>query len=73
MARNERPDQEMEGRLREHFAEEAEELRAPDDLWARLEGRLGEQQPPRFASLRGGVTAISEMPWIPAAAAAVLV
>ncbi|MCY3880492.1 MAG: von Willebrand factor type A domain-containing protein [Chloroflexi bacterium] len=73
MARNERPDQEMEGRLREHFAEEAEELRAPDDLWARLESRLGEQQPPRFASLRGGVAAISEMPWIPAAAAAVLV
>ena len=73
MARNERPDQEMEGRLREHFAEEAEELRAPADLWERLESRLGEQQPPRFASLRGGVAAISEMPWIPAAAAAVLV
>ena len=73
MARNERPDQEMEGRLREHFAEEAEELHAPADLWERLESRLGEQQPPRFASLRGGVAAISEMPWIPAAAAAVLV
>ena len=73
MARNEMPDQDMENRLREHFAEEARELRAPDDLWARLEGRLGEQQPPRFASLRGGVAAIGEMPWIPAAAAAVLV
>ena len=73
MARNEMPDQEMEQRLREHFAEEAEELRAPEDLWARLEGRLGEQQPPRFASLRGGVAAIGGKPWIPAAAAAVLV
>ena len=41
MARNDGPDREMERRLREHFSEEARELRAPDDLWARLEGRLG--------------------------------
>jgi len=73
MARNETPDREMEERLRSHFAEEAGELQAPEDLWDRLEGRLGKQQPPRFASLRGGVAAIGEMPWIPAAAAAVLV
>ncbi len=73
MARNDVPDREMEERLRSHFAEEARELQAPDDLWERLEGRLGKQQPPRFASLRGGVAAIGEMPWIPAAAAAVLV
>ncbi len=73
MARNDGPDREMEERLRSHFADEARELQAPGDLWERLEGRLGKQQPPRFASLRGGVAAIGEMPWIPAAAAAVLV
>ena len=73
MARNDRPDQDMERRLREHFAEEASDLQAPDDLWARLEGRLGEQDQPRFALLRGGVGSIGARPWIPAAAAAVLV
>ena len=73
MARDEMREQEMERRLREHFEEEARELQAPDDLWARLEGRLGKQQPPRFAFLRGGVPAIGGRPWIPAAAAAVVV
>ena len=73
MARNETPDREMEERLREHFAEEARDLQAPEDLWERLEGRLGKQEPPRFALLRGGVTAIGGKPWIPAAAAAVVV
>ncbi|MCY3646752.1 MAG: von Willebrand factor type A domain-containing protein [Chloroflexi bacterium] len=73
MARNDMPDQEMERKLREHFAEEAPDLQAPDDLWDRLEERLGKQDPPRFALLRGGASAIGSMPWIPAAAAAVLV
>ena len=73
MARNELPDQEMERRLREHFEEEARDLRAPDDLWARLQGRLGKQQPPRFGFLRGGAPAIGGRPWVPAAAAAVVV
>ena len=73
MARNDMPHQEMEGRLREHFAEEARDLQAPDDLWDQLESRLGKQDPPRFALLRGGASAIGSMPWIPAAAAAVLV
>ncbi len=73
MARNDMPDQEMERKLREHFAEEAPDLQAPDDLWDRLEDRLGKQDPPRFALLRGGASAIGSMPWIPAAAAAVLV
>ncbi len=72
MARNELPDQEMERRLREHFEEEARDLRAPDDLWARLQGRLGKQQPPRFGFLRGA-PAIGGRPWVPAAAAAVVV
>ncbi|MDE2933385.1 MAG: von Willebrand factor type A domain-containing protein [Chloroflexota bacterium] len=73
MARNDMPDQEMERKLREHFAEEAPDLQAPDDLWDRLEDRLGKQDPPRFVLLRGGASAIGSMPWIPAAAAAVLV
>ncbi|MCY3603369.1 MAG: hypothetical protein OXH12_09850, partial [Chloroflexi bacterium] len=73
MARNDMPDQEMERKLREHFAEEAPDLQAPEDLWDRLESRLGKQDPPRFALLRGGASAIGSMPWIPAAAAAVLV
>ncbi len=72
MAPNDAFDQEMERRLREHFTEEASELRAPDDLWDRLEGRLGEQEPPRFALLRGGAL-VGGMAWVPAAAAAVLV
>ncbi len=73
MARNDKPDQEMERKLREHFAEDSPDLQAPDDLWDRLESRLGKQDPPRFALLRGGASAIGSMPWIPAAAAAVLV
>jgi len=73
MARNDMPDQEMERKLREHFAEESPDLQAPEDLWDRLESRLGKQDPPRFALLRGGASAIGSTPWIPAAAAAVLV
>ena len=73
MAPNDAFDQEMERRLREHFTEEASELRAPDDLWDRLEGQLGEQEPPRrFALLRGGAL-VGGTAWVPAAAAAVLV
>ena len=73
MAHNDAPDPGMERRLREHFSEEARDLRAPDDLWARIEGRLGEQQQPRFAFLRGAATAFGGRTWVPAAAAALLV
>ena len=57
MARNDGPDRELERRLREHFSEEARDLRAPDDLWARLEGRLGKQQEPpsRLPASRNGL------------------
>ena len=47
MASNDSPDQEMERLLRQHFAEETPELRAPNDSWEWLENRLGEQQPKR--------------------------
>ena len=79
---NDAPDHDMERRLRDHFATEADDLRAPGDLWERLESQLGEQRTPRFTRLRGGVTAIrgltmweqaSRRPWLGAAAAAVLV
>ena len=73
MMRNDSPDPEMERRLRDHFAGEASELQAPDDLWERLEGQLGEQRPPRFTLLRGGAMTLRERPWLSAAAAAVLV
>ena len=73
MARNDGPDREMERRLREHFSEEARELRAPDDLWARLEGRLGKQRAPRLAFLRRATAFTSGAAWVPAAAAALLV
>ena len=73
MMRNDSPDPEMERRLRDHFADEASELQAPDDLWERLEGQLGERRPPRFTVLRGGAMTLWERPWLSAAAAAVLV
>ena len=73
MMRNDSPDPEMERRLREHFAAEAADLRAPDDVWDRLEGQLGEQRPPRFTLLRGGAMTLRDRPWLSAAAAAVLV
>ena len=73
MMRNDSPDPEMERRLRDHFAAEAEDLQAPDDLWDRLEGQLGEQRPPRFTLLRGGAMTLRDRPWLSAAAAAVLV
>ena len=40
MASNYGSDQEMERALREHFAAEAQDLRAPENLWARVEDRM---------------------------------
>ena len=40
MASNYGSDQEMERALREHFEAEAQDLRAPENLWARLEDRM---------------------------------
>ena len=40
MASNYGSDQDMERALRAHFAEEAQDLRAPENLWESLEGRL---------------------------------
>ena len=40
MARNDSLDRGMERMLRDHFAAESDRLRAPEDTWQRLEGRL---------------------------------
>ncbi len=40
MASNYGSDQEMERALRDHFAAEAEDLRAPENLWQTLEGQM---------------------------------
>lgn len=70
MARN---DTDTERILREHFAAEAADLRAPAGLWERLEGRLGEQDAPsRLAALRGGAGRAFARARTPLAAAAVI-
>ena len=40
MSSNENPDQEIEQVLQSHFEAEAEDLKAPEGLWGRLESRL---------------------------------
>ncbi len=42
MARDDSIDRGMERMLRDHFAAESDRLRAPEDTWQRLEGRLAE-------------------------------
>ena len=44
MATKDPRDRDMEGIIRAHFASELEELRAPANLWYRLEGRLEEHR-----------------------------
>ena len=46
MSTREPNERDMEGLLRAHFAAESEQLRAPGDLWSRLEGRLEEPRRP---------------------------
>ena len=71
MASNETPDQQIERILQEHFSTEAAEIRAPGDLWSRLESRLGEQgAPPRFTCFRGWLFPVEAPRWTPAVALA---
>ena len=51
MATNDPRERDMEGMIRAHFASELEELRAPDDLWRRLVGRLDEHRRPFWQRL----------------------
>ena len=53
MSTREPNDREMEGLLRAHFAAESDQLRAPADLWTRLEGRLEEHRRPFWQRLFG--------------------
>ncbi len=54
MARNDDQDPKLERDLRGHFTSSGDDLRAPDDMWSRLEGRLGEQRAPFSLSKLGG-------------------
>ena len=54
MARNDDQDPELERDLRGHFTSSGDDLRAPGDMWSRLEGRLGEQRDPFSLSKLGG-------------------
>ena len=66
MASNYGSDQEMEHALREHFATEAEELRAPDNLWASIEGRM-DLQPTRHpvTQVRRRILGALKQHWFP--------
>ena len=73
MARNDSQDQEqeVERNLREYFAAERSGVRAPDDLWQRLESRLGEQSnPSRFVSIGEKLFPRAGRLWSPAFATA---
>ena len=77
MNNNNSNDRDMERQLEQHFASGADKVPPTPDLWASLEGRLGEQDPkPLWAGIRdwafpaGG---FSGVPPIAATAAAVVV
>ena len=66
MASNYPTDQDMERELREHFAAEAQELRAPQNLWESLEGRM-DLQPARHpvTQVRRKILGALKQNWFP--------
>ena len=66
MASNYGSDQEMERALREHFAAEAQELRAPEHLWAELEERM-DLSPTRHpvTQVRRKILGALKQHWVP--------
>ena len=62
MASNYSSDQDMERALKQHFAAEADDLRAPENLWESLEGRLEGQ--PASRGWRKIIAAIGRI-WTP--------
>ena len=66
MASNYGPDQEMERALREHFEAEAEDLRAPQNLWESIEGRM-DLQPARHPAtqVRRKILGALKQNWFP--------
>ncbi len=71
MARDDSQDQEMERVLQGYFASERPGARAPDDLWQRLENRLGEQSAPsRLSTIGDKIFPRTGRLWSPAFATA---
>lgn len=66
MASNYGSDQEMERALREHFEAEAEELRAPQNLWESIEGQM-DLQPTRHpvTQVRRKILGALKQNWFP--------
>ncbi|MDE2769187.1 MAG: von Willebrand factor type A domain-containing protein, partial [Chloroflexota bacterium] len=66
MASNYGSDQEMERALREHFEAEAEDLRAPQDLWESIEGQM-DLQPTRHpvTQVRRKILRALKQNWFP--------
>ena len=66
MASNYGSDQEMERALRNHFAAEAEDLRAPENLWQTLEGQM-DLPPTRHpvAQVRRRILGVLKQNWFP--------
>ncbi len=73
MAHNGPQDQEQETErlLRQYFASESPNIQAPDDLWLRLENRLGEQRGPfQPSAIRDALFPATGRWWAPAIATA---
>ena len=71
MANYDPQDEEIERVLQEYFASERADLRAPNDLWQRLENRLGEQSnPSRLSAIGDRIFPKSGNLWSPAFATA---
>ncbi|MCY4114930.1 MAG: von Willebrand factor type A domain-containing protein [Chloroflexi bacterium] len=66
MASNYSPDQDMEDTLRRHFASEADDLRAPTNLWDSLEDRLEPHPAPNpVTRIRRKILAAAKQNWLP--------
>ena len=66
MASNYPSEQDMERTLRQHFAEEADDLRAPTNFWESLEPRLEPHPPPNpVTRIRRKILAAAKQNWLP--------
>ena len=66
MASNYSSEQDMERTLRQHFSEEADDLRAPTNLWDSLEQRLEPHPPPNpVTRIRRKILAAAKQNWLP--------
>ena len=66
MASNYSSEQDMEHTLRQHFSEEADDLRAPTTLWDSLEQRLEPHPPPNpVTRIRRKILAAAKQNWLP--------